>query len=357
MSVVERLDRYQRRHGWLGLPLAIVYKFFDDRGPYLAALLTYYAFVSLFPLLLLFFSALGFFLQGHPGLRHALEHSVLKDFPVIGAQLSKNVATFRGSGPALAVGVLGTLYGGLGAMQAAQAGFHRIYGVARHEQPNPLRSRLRSLALLALLGSGVLLSTGIAVVLSTANGISHLLGPAIHAGGYGLSYLIDVALFSAAFQLLTARELRTRQVLTGGMIAAAAWMLLQIFGSGFVAARLRKTNELYGIFAVVLATLAWLYLQSLILMLAAEINVVRHRRLWPRALLTPFTDDVELTPADRQAYEMYVATQRFKGFETVNVNFSRDRRPSRASRQEASADRPVVPPRGRRPRLGRRSPR
>ena len=357
MSVVERLDRYQLRHGWLGLPLAIVYKFFDDRGPYLAALLTYYAFASLFPLLLLFFSALGFFLQDHLGLRHALEHSVLKDFPVIGAQLSKNVATFRGSGPALAVGVLGTPCGGLGAMQAAQAGFHRIYGVARHEQPNPLRSRLRSLALLALLGSGVLLSTGIAVVLSTANGISHLLGPAIHAGGYGLSYLIDVALFSAAFQLLTARELRTRQVLTGGMIAAGAWMLLQSFGGGFVAARLRKTNELYGIFAVVLATLAWLYLQSLILMLAAEINVVRHRRLWPRALLTPFTDDVVLTPADRQAYEMYVATQRFKGFETVNVNFSCDRRPSRASRQEDSADRPVVPPRGRQPRLGRQSPR
>jgi Virulence factor BrkB len=159
------------------------------------------------------------------------------------------------------------------------------------------------------------------------------------------------------FQLLTARELRTRQVLTGGTFAAAAWMLLQIFGSGFVAARLHKTNELYGIFAVVLATLAWLYLQSLILMLAAEINVVRHRRLWPRGLLTPFTDDVELTLADCRAYEMYLATQRFKGFETVNVNFSRDRRPSRASRQEDSADRPVGPPRGRQPRVGRRSPR
>jgi membrane protein len=210
MSVVERLDRYQRRHGWLGLPLAIVYKFVDDRGPYLAALLTYYAFVSLFPLLLLFFSALGFFLQGHPGLRHELEHAALKDFPVIGPQLGKNVASFRGSGPALAVGVLGTLYGGLGAMQAAQAGFNRIYGIARHEQPNPLRSRLRSLALLALLGSGVLLSTGIAIVLSTANGISHLLGPAIHAGGYGLSYLIDVALFSAAL-LIPPRGVKHRR--------------------------------------------------------------------------------------------------------------------------------------------------
>src|SRR5205823_1249794 len=72
MSWVQRLDRYQRRHRWLGLPLAVIYKFFDDRGPYLAALVTYYAFVSLFPLLLLLFSALGFFLQGHPDVRQEI---------------------------------------------------------------------------------------------------------------------------------------------------------------------------------------------------------------------------------------------------------------------------------------------
>jgi membrane protein len=352
MGFVERLDCFQRRHKSLGMPLAVLYKFFDDRGPYLAALVTYYAFVSLFPLLLLFFSALGFFLQGHAGLRHELEHAALKNFPVIGAKLSQNVASLRGSGPALAVGVLGTLYGGLGAMQAAQAGFNQIYGVPRNEQPNPIRSRLRSLGLLALLGSGVLLSTGIAVMLSTGNGISHLLGPVVHAGGYVLSYLINVALFSAAFQLLTARDLRTRQVLTGGTIAAAAWMLLQIFGSSFVSARLGKTNAVYGIFAVVLATLAWLYLQSLILMLAAEINVVRHRRLWPRALLTPFTDDVELTPADRRAYEMYLTTQRFKGFETVNADFSRRGNASVSSGQADAVDRGASSPRARQTRSG-----
>ena len=335
--------------------MAIVYKFFDDRGPYFAALLTFYAFISLFPLLLLFFSALGFFLQDHLGLRHALEHSVLKDFPVIGAKLSKNVATFRGSGPALAVGVLGTPCGGLGAMQAAQAGFHRIYGVARHEQPNALRSRLRSLALLALLGSGVLLSTGVAVVLSTATGSrtsDQRFTPAARA---------ELPDRRCAVQRRFSAPDRPRAAYPPGpdgrndrrrRMDALAEFRRRLRGRT-PAEDERAVRDL----RVVLATLAGLYLQSLILMLAAEINVVRHRRLWPRALLTPFTDDVVLTPADRQAYEMYAATQRFKGFETVNVNFSCDRRPSRASRQEDSADRPVVPPRGRQPRLGRQSPR
>ena len=321
VSLSDRIDRFQRRHNSLGFPLAVIYKFFDDRGTYLSALVTYYAFVSLFPLLLLFYSGLGFFLQGDTHLRHTLSTSVLQDFPVIGSKLSNNITGFHGSGLGLAIGILGTLYGGLGAMQAAQAGFNTIYGVPRNRQPNPIKSRARSLALVGLLGSGVILSTALAAILATANGISSQLGLAVHVAGYGLNYALNVALFSAAFKLLTVLDLRARQVLPGSMVAAGAWTLVQTFGSSYIGHALKHSDHLYGVFAVVLTTLAWLYVQSLILMLSAEINVVLHRRLWPRSLLTPFTDNVVLTPADRRAYELYAKTQRFKGFETVTAEF------------------------------------
>lgn len=74
-----------------------------------------------------------------------------------------------------------------------------------------------------------------------------------------------------------------------------------------------------------LATIAWIYLQALAIMLAAEVNVVLHYRLWARALLTIFTDDVELTVADEKVYAMYADTQRFKGFSRVHVDFHPDR--------------------------------
>jgi membrane protein len=320
VSAVARLDGYQRRHRWLGLPLAVIYKYFDDRGAYLSALVAYYSFVSLFPLLLLFYSALGFFLQGDPSLRASLEHSVLTSFPGLGSEISKHITTFRGSGVGLAVGVLGTLYGALGAMQAAQAGFNQIYGVPRNKQPNPIKSRVRSLGLLALLGFGVLLSTALAITLATASKSLHLATP-VTVIGYGLNYLVNVVLFSVAFQLLTARDLRFREVVEGGAVAAALWTLLQTFGSAYVSHSLRHSSHLYGLFAVVLATLAWLYLQSVILMLSAEINVVVHQRLWPRSLLTPFTDNVVLTEADRRAYQQYADVQKFKGFESVTTEF------------------------------------
>ncbi|MFG2044650.1 YihY/virulence factor BrkB family protein [Dactylosporangium sp. NPDC048998] len=323
VALVARVDRYQRRRSWLGFPLAVIYKFFDDRGPYLAAMVTYYGFVSLFPLLLLFLGALGFFLEANPGLREQLVHSALAGLPVIGPQLQRNITGFSGSGTRLAFSILGALYGGLGAMQAAQAGFNQIYGVPRNEQPNPALSRLRSLGLLLVLGGAVLLSTAAATLVAAADAIAGELGFGVRLLGYLLSFAINVGLFTAAMQLLTARNLHIRQVITGGLIAAAFWAVLQAEGARFLAHWLRHASALYGTFGLVLAALVWIYLQALVLMLSAEINMVASHRLWPRALLTPFTDDVELTEADRRLYTMYAAAHRFKGFETVRVSFSR----------------------------------
>ncbi len=321
MSVVERVDAYQREHSWFGFPLAVIYKFADDRGPHLAGLVTYYGFVSLFPMLLIFFSLLGFFLHGNAHLQSQLVDSALANFPIIGPQLRHNVTNIRGSGIGLAAGIVGTVYGATGAMQAAQAGFNRIYGVARNEQPNPLKGRLRSLGLMLLLGAGVLLSSAIATILGTPNPIAARLGLALRSLGYLLTFTLNVGLFTAAFQLLTARDLRLRDVIRGGIVAAGAWLVLQTVGNSYLAHRLDHAESAYGTFGVVLAAIAWIYVEALVLMFAAEINVVRAYRLWPRALLTPFTDAVDLTVADQRSYTMYAATERFKGFQTITTRF------------------------------------
>ena len=71
----------------LAIPMAVVKKFGDDQGGGLAALVAYYAFFSLFPLLLVFVTILGFVLQGDPSPQKSVENSVLGQFPVIGGQL------------------------------------------------------------------------------------------------------------------------------------------------------------------------------------------------------------------------------------------------------------------------------
>ena len=149
--VLDALDGYQRTRRWVGFPLAVTYKFTDDQGAYLAALITYYGFLSLFPLLLLLVTILGFALQDDPQLQAQLLDSALGQFPVIGAQLRDNVHSLTGSGAGLAVGILLTLYGCLGVAGATQNAFNRAWAVPRNRRPNPFTARLRSLLLLPCL--------------------------------------------------------------------------------------------------------------------------------------------------------------------------------------------------------------
>lgn len=325
--MVAWLDRYQRRHAWLGFPIAVVYKFVDDRGPYLAAMVTYYGFISLFPLTLLFLTALGFVLEANPDLHEQLVQSAVGDVPAIGPELERNVSGLRGSGTRLVLSIIGALYGGLGAMQAAQAGFNHIYGIPRNEQPNPIRSRLRSLGLLLMLGTAVLLSAAATAFVAFTHDLTGRSGPGLQLLGYLLTFVINATLFTAAMQLLTARTLRVRQVIAGGLIAAIFWMVLQTAGARYVGTRLSHASALYGTFGLVLAALAWIYLQALVLMLCAELNMIATYRLWPRALLAPFTDAVDLTEADRRIYTVLATAQRFKGFETVRVEFGQPPEP------------------------------
>jgi membrane protein len=320
-SRTDRLDAFQRRHSLLGFPLGVIYKMADDRAIFLAALVTYYTFVSLFPLLLLFISIMGFVLQSHPGIRSDIVNSAIADVPGIGPVLKDNIQGFKGSGIGVAVGVVGVLYGGLGAAQSAQAAFNQMYAVPRNEQPNPITSRLRSLGWLAFLGIALVLSSGINFLVSNRNGISAEIGIGLKVLTYGVDFLINAGLFMVAFRVLTAAELGWRDVMTGGIVAGAGWELLQAFGSRFVVQQVNHGSSLYGVFGVVLAVLAVVYLVALLVMTSVEINVVRTRRLWPRSLLAPFTDDIDPTPADLVAYRSYAAAQTFKGWQHVAVRF------------------------------------
>jgi membrane protein len=317
--VVEVLDSYQRDHHWVGFPLAVAYKFADDQGSYLTALITYYGFLSLFPLLLLLVTVLGFVLQGDPGLQASLVNSTLAELPVIGGQLRENVHALKGSGVGLAIGIVATVYGCLGAAGATQNAFNRAWAVPRNERPNPIALRVRSLMLLLVLGLGVLVTTSLAALTTGATGSEGLAIAAIP-----LTTLTNVALFMVAFRVLTSHEVPTRHLRVGAIVAGVGWQIVQVLGTYFVAHTLKGAPEAYGVFGLVLGLIAWIYLLSLVIVLAAEVNVVAQRRLWPRALLTPFTDEVQLTPADERAYTAYAESERHKGFETVDVDFESD---------------------------------
>ena len=133
--LVDRVDAFQQRHRPLAFAVGVQKKFGEDEGGNLCAMLTYYGFLSLFPLLLVFFTVLGFVLEGSPSLQKELTDSALANFPIIGDQIASNVTTVQGNGVALVVGILGTLWGGLGIANSGQDAMNRVWGVPRTKRP------------------------------------------------------------------------------------------------------------------------------------------------------------------------------------------------------------------------------
>jgi len=326
MSLTAGLDRFQQAHPAAGFPLAVVYKFADDQGGYLAALMSYYGFLSLFPLMLLLVTLLGFVLQGDPQAQQRVLMSTLSQFPIVGDQIRNNVASLRGSGLGLTVGILGSLYGGVGVAQAGQNAMNVLWAVPRNRRPNPVKSRLRSLYAVLGLGTGVVLTTVLSGLFAAGSSFGRPLGAVATLLALSISVAGNTALFLLGFRFLTAQQVAFRHLVPGAVTAAVAWQALQAVGVFYVGNTLRNASQTYGLFGLVLGLLGWLYLGAFITVLAAELNVVRARRLWPRALLTPFTDDVTLTPADERNYASAARAQRSKGFETIDVSFNPDDR-------------------------------
>jgi YihY family inner membrane protein len=321
-KVVRRVDEAHQRRPWLAFPYAVVKKFGDDQAGNLAALISYYAFFSLFPLMLVLVTVLGMVLQRNTEFREAIQESALANFPVIGEEISNNVKAIEGSGLALAVGIALALWAGLGVLKVMQTAMNTIWNVPYRHRPNFLKTLLRAVIMLAVLG---VITIGSAVAGSVGAGNDNLLLSLLWVL---VSLALNLALFLLAFRILTSADVSWGDVFPGALMAAVAWTALQALGGYFVRHQLDGATETYGTFATVIGLLAWMYLGAQVTLLAAEVNVVRKRRLWPRAIVQP-----PLTDADERALKSYAKVEERRPEEDVYARIDRA-----ASRQAPSKD-------------------
>lgn len=328
-SVVKRLDEYQRAHPWLGFPLAVAKKFGEDKAGHLAALVSYYAFFSLFPLLMVFTAVLGMLLRGNPELQDAIVDSALTQFPVIGDQISGEVGSLEGSAVALGVGIVTALWAGMGVTTALQAALNAVWDVPIRRQPNFLIARLRSLIMLAVLG---VLTIG-AALLSGLGGGPGAIEVGLRVLGIAGGIAVNLVLFMLAFKILTNRELTWWEIFPGAAVAAGGWAVLQVLGTWFVDRQLAGATRTYGEFAFVIGLLVWLYIGAQLTLYAAEVNAVKANRLWPRGLRKE-----PMTEADPRALRRIAKVEERREDEEVDVSFNGDRAADPTDSTEAGDD-------------------
>jgi YihY family inner membrane protein len=314
VNVVERglrwADRLQQRSGFAAFVIAVFKKFGDDRGSSLAVMLTYYGFLSIFPLLLILTTILGFI--GNERLSESVIGTTLAQFPVFGEQLGEDAAhPLSGSGIGLAVGLIVLLYGALGFAQAAQHAMAQIWNVPGVKRPGYFPRLARGLLFFGALGLGMAVGATISVLVTGYGHRSH-----VRVLAFFGNVVLNVVLFAVSFRVLTPRSIATRRLLPGAVLSGVGYSLLLVLGAALIQRQLRHATALYGQFAFVLGLIAWLYLLSQVTLYAAELNVVLTRRLWPRSILQP-----PLTDADERVLRAIARQEERRPEERVDVAF------------------------------------
>jgi len=308
MNAVKRLiaalDRLQQSQPWLAFPIAVWKKFGEDQAGNLAALIAYYGFASLFPLLLVFVTVLDIVLAQYPTLKAKVLDSAFVHFPVIGDQLKSTAQghMLPGTGIALAIGIILTFLGARGVASAAQNALNTVWGVPLSRRAGFPWSLLKQLGMILAVGIGLLATTLLSGLAGASASV--LGGVAVQIGTVAVSLVLNVGVFWLGFRLAVEREIKARQMLPGAVLSAIVWQILQLLGTYLVSHQVAKSSSVYGVFAVVLGLLAWLYLQAQFTLYAVEANVVGVRRLWPRSLAPP-----PFTPEDVRAFGMYARIQ------------------------------------------------
>jgi uncharacterized BrkB/YihY/UPF0761 family membrane protein len=287
-KLLRPLDTFQQRHRVPSFVVAVVKKFGDDSAGTLAALITYYGFLSLFPLLLVMTTVLGLFFAHDTALQQRIIHSAVGQFP-IASQLSgpHGVGSLRsGSVIGLVVGLLALTWGSLGVSQAAQRAMAEVWNIPHLTRPGFFPRLGRSAAFLALLALNVVVTTFLAGLVTYGHGAVWF---QVLVGTVG--WVTNVGLYLLGFRVLTPGNIETGPLVPGAVLAGSGWTVLQYAGTLLVGHTLRHANQTYGYFGSVLGLISFLYLAAQITVYAAEVNVVRARHLYPRSIMSPPAPD------------------------------------------------------------------
>lgn len=263
----------------------------DDIG-YLAAALTYYAFFSIFPLILLAIILVGIFVSNSQDATDFVLSSVGKVLPG-SVDLLKGVLTeaFKdrsNAGWTALIGVITLIFSASGAFDALDKSINRAWG--SEKVPTFVVSKLTSFALMLLIAALLVISFVVSIVLTGARTLASAFGqvPGEQVFWQFANLITSVAIITLAFLLiyrfLPRCDINLRDVWPAALLAAIVWTLIKEGFALFLGSSFARFDATYGTLGTVFALLTWIYLSSLVILTGAEFSseTARVRRLRPK---------------------------------------------------------------------------
>ncbi len=312
-KLIAHVDNLQRKYRLTGFTYGVVKKFGDDQAGYQAALLTYYGFLSLFPLLLVLTTLTSMLAGSYPHLQATITDSVSSYFPVLGNQLSNHAHGLNKSGLALFTGILFTLYGARGVADAFQHGVNHIWRVPVEQRDGFPKAQLKSLGIILIGGFGLILASA-----STGFAAAAGHGPLFSVLSILVNVIILFWLITLVLNISLPSNVSIKQLRSGAAVAAIGLVILQFLGGYLLTKQLKNLDALYSNFAVPLGLLFWIYLQAQVFYYAVEVSSVKAGGLWPRSL-----SGKRLTVADKKAYAQLAKKEQAVPEEGIETSFKK----------------------------------
>jgi len=251
----------------------------DHRSGRNAVTISYFGFISVFPLMLVFTTVLGFILHNNPKLVADIQDSALAQLPFIGGQIATDPSKLHGSAFALIAGLAVSLWGGMKAFVAVHSALDDIGEEPLDNRSNPFITRLRALLGIAYVGGAQVVGAFLAS-LASITGVGVVTEVLL---------IISTALVNTAVLAMSYRWLRTawpswRSILPGAIVGGVIFAALQLFGVAIVGRAIANASPVYGTFASVIGLLTWLTLHSVVALGGADLNAALDKTTHPREL-------------------------------------------------------------------------
>lgn len=237
-----------------------------------AATLAYYGMLSIFPLLIVATTILGFVLQNRPELRQDIIESAVSQIPVIGTKIRENTSELDGSVVTLVIGLLAALWASMKAFRGLQNAFDDTWEVDVDRRANFFVKRLRSLVGLLIIGTSQIVAVVLSAIANSAD-VGALNFVLSVAGGLA----VNITVIGLMYRYLTSADVSTAMVWPGAVVAGVGFTALQYAGVLIMDRAILNASDTYGTFAGTIALIGWLSLHATIALSGAELDAARHR--------------------------------------------------------------------------------
>jgi membrane protein len=278
-TIKERVEELRHRRPLVDHLLRMFAHYAHVKGNLQAGAVTYFAFLSFFPVLALGFFVVGLISAIYPDADDALSSALESLLPgIFGSdegELSAETFQQQGSGLVLVVGLLGILYAGLGWLSAMRQALMVVFEMPEREQPNLVLGKLRDLMSLAIIGTILVLSVAVTGLVSAFTellldlvGLDATLQPLLLGLSWVLGFAANMLLFFTLFNLLAQPHTPNRCLWSGALLGAIGFEVLKRLS--FLLLGSTQNSPAFQVFGIALILVVWIYYFSQVVMYAAS---------------------------------------------------------------------------------------